>query len=82
MNKKRIAKDILKFLKNYNNAIILSDNEAANIEHYLRAKGLMDLDRYYQRTRIFSEELFAGIESEFKEIENLTILRVSNNISS
>ena len=80
MNKKRIAKDILKFLKTYNDAIILSDNETANIEHYLRAKGLMDLARYYHRTGFFPEKLFHEIEQAFKEIENLTILRVSNNI--
>ncbi|MBI9098496.1 MAG: hypothetical protein JEY91_08450 [Spirochaetaceae bacterium] len=82
MNTKRIANDILKFIKIYNDAIILSDNETANIEHYLRAKGLMDLARYYHRTKVFSPDLFEEIESHFKEIENLTILRVSHNINN
>ena len=79
---KRLAKDILKFLKAYNDAIILSDNETANIEHYLRAKGLMDLARYYHKTGKFTPEIFNGIESTFKEIENLTILRVNHNINN
>ncbi|MDA3811396.1 MAG: hypothetical protein PF518_13820 [Spirochaetaceae bacterium] len=82
MNRKKIASDILKFLKTYNNSIILSDNETANIEHYLRAKGLMDLARYYNKKKVFSDELFSEIDLTFKEIENLTILRVSNNIKS
>ena len=82
MNKNRIARDILKFLKTYNDAIIFSDNETANIEHYLRAKGLMDLARYYYRTKKFSDDLFSVIEDTFKEIENLTILRVSNTIDN
>jgi HD superfamily phosphohydrolase len=82
MTNKRIAKDIIKFLKTYNDAIILSDNETANIEHYLRAKGLMDLARYYHRTTKLSDDLFSEIEKTFKEIENLTILRVNNNINS
>lgn len=82
MTKKKLAKDINKFLKTYNDAIILSDNETANIEHYLRAKGLMDLARYYHRTKIFSDSLFEEIEITFKEIENLTILRVSNSIDN
>jgi len=82
MTTKRIAKDILKFLKTYNNSIILSDNETANIEHYLRAKGLMDLARYYHRTKKLSDSLFAEIEQSFREIENLTILRVKNNIKN
>lgn len=82
MNKKRIARDILKFLKTYTDAIILSDNQTADIEHYLRAKGLMDLARYYHRRKIFSETLFSEVEEAFKEIEHLTILRVSNNVSN
>ena len=82
MNKKKIAKDILKFLKIYNNAIILSDNETANIEHYLRAKGLMDLAKYYNSTKVFSDIQFSEIKESFKEIENLTILRVNNNIKN
>jgi len=82
MTKRQIAKDILKFLKIYNDAIILSDNETANIEHYLRAKGLMDLVRYYNRTKKIPENLFSEIDRAFKEIENLTILRVNNTIDS
>lgn len=82
MNKKKVAGDILKFLKTYNNAIILSDNETANIEHYLRAKGLMDLTRYYHRTGVFTAPMLDEIETTFKEIENLTILRVSHNINN
>ena len=82
MTKKRIVQDILKFLNTYNDAIILSDNETANIEHYLRAKGLMDLARYYQRTKKIPDTLFNELNSAFKEIENLTILRVNNTIDS
>lgn len=82
MNKKRITRDILKFLKTYTDAIILSDNQTADIEHYLRAKGLMDLARYYNKRKILPQPLFSEVEEAFKEIENLTILRVSNNISS
>lgn len=82
MTRKKIARDIIKFLKTYNNAIIISDNETANIEHYLRAKGLMDLARYYHRTKKFSDDLLAQIEEVFEEIENLTILRINHTIDN
>lgn len=82
MRKKQILKDILKFLKIYQNSIIQSDNETANIEHYLRAKGLMDLARFYGRTGYFKKDMIDSIEGIFKDIENLTILRIRDDINN
>lgn len=82
MRKGKILKDILKFLNIYQNFIIQSDNETANIEHYLRAKGLMDLARYYGRTGVFDKDVMATIDGVFKDIENLTILRIRDDLNN
>ena len=82
MRKGKILKDILKFLKIYQSSIIQSENETANIEHYLRAKGLMDLARYYGRTGFFDREMMDTIEGLFKDIENLTILRIRDDLNN
>lgn len=80
MRKKRILKDIVKFLKTYQNAIIMSDNETANIEHYLRAKGLMDLARYYGRSGFLPKEMMEEIEALFTDIEHMTVLRIRDDL--
>ncbi|MBN2658773.1 MAG: hypothetical protein JXR86_17095 [Spirochaetales bacterium] len=82
MRKGKILKDILKFLNIYQNSIIRSDNETANIEHYLRAKGLMDLARYYGRTGYFKEDIMKTIEGVFNDIENLTVLRIRDDLNN
>ncbi len=78
MKGKKIASDVIRFLDIYINSITLSDNETANIEYYLRAKGIMDMVRFYHKKKLFTDKIFAEIETKFKEIENLTILRINN----
>lgn len=82
MRKGRILRDIVKFLKTYQNAIILSDNETADIEHYLRAKGLMDLARFYERTGLFTPAMMEEINEVFGDIEHLTILRIRDDLKN
>ncbi len=82
MKRIKLADDIIIFFESYTNSIILSDNETANIEFYLRSKGIMDMARFYYKKGTIKECSFIQIEKKFKEIENLTILRIGNTMSN
>ncbi len=75
-----MTSDIIRFLGIYTNSIIMSDNETANIEYYLRGKGIMDMARFYHKNKYIKDKDILVIEEKFKEIENLTVLRINSSI--